>query len=155
VLVSAADFSLAEIDPAVKEETTLPPLRPLRRLAAAVNAAAQRKTSPQSAGVIPVRSRAAHSPSAAVQSMPSRNCSFSPASVKLWLSNKIVSCMFSLSVPKGQPHYEFSQIDSTLDASANSFAKPEILVIAARSSWRSISLSYSTVTSEPLIISSA
>ena len=44
---------------------------------------------------------------------------------------------------------------STLDASPNSLAKPEMEVIAARSSWRSMSLSYSTVISLVLICSRA
>ena len=44
---------------------------------------------------------------------------------------------------------------STLLASLNSLAKPEMDVMAARSSWRSISLSYSTVTSPPTICSRA
>ena len=42
-----------------------------------------------------------------------------------------------------------------LDASGNSLAKPEMEVMAARSSWRSMSLSYSTLTSLPHTCSSA
>src|SRR5699024_3330551 len=43
----------------------------------------------------------------------------------------------------------------TLEASVNSLAKSEMEVMAARSSWRSMSLSYSTVTSLPQICSRA
>jgi len=48
-----------------------------------------------------------------------------------------------------------AQTFSTLAASVNSLAKPETEVMAARSSWRSMSLSYSTTTSLPQICSKA
>ena len=44
---------------------------------------------------------------------------------------------------------------STLDASVYSLANPDVLVIAARSSCRSIKRSYSTTTSLAMTISSA
>ena len=127
--------------PAVKLRAAPPPRR--RRMpAAAVKAQAQRRASSQSSGLTPARSRPVHRSSAAAQRRPSRASSHSAGR--------------QMSFPRARmfsPRHAHTL--STRLASGKSLAKPEMLVMAARSSWRSMSLSYSTVTSEPQIISRA
>ena len=116
--------------------------------ASAPQAQATVSASPQSSSVTPSRSRPRQAPSS-----PAHRTEriFSSPSVMARPASSLAAARISSVVTAMAQPPSFR----TLAASWKIFAKPEMEVMAARSSWRSMSLSYSTSTSLARTSSSA